>query len=223
MKKRKDEIEWSKMTEEQLEIIDYYCKDNMRQLKRICDPIIRTHNLPNMYYEDLYTIAVDTIGKSLFTYDETKSQFETYLIGNLKRKFNSWIRDNTRGCRCNVLRDDNGKILKEKDENGRERNIVIQNISIHQKVNDEDSSTYEDIIESNFNIFDELQEEMGFFKEDKVEKYIQSLSIKQKKIGKLLSSGYTKLEIREMLHMTSKEFSDQINGMKAYRKISILF
>lgn len=137
--------------------------------------------------------------------------------------FYDWTRDNERGIRCNVLKDENGRIVKEKDENGRERNVTIQNISIHQKVNDEDGSTYEDIIASNFDVFDELPEEMGFFKEDKVEKYIQSLSIKQKKIGKLLSSGYTKCEIREILHMTSKEFSDQLNGMKSYRKISILF
>lgn len=220
MKKRRDEIEWSKMTEEQLEIIDYYCRDNMRQLKRICDPIIRSHGLPNMYYEDLYTIAVDTIGKSLFTYDETKSQFETYLVGNLKRKFNSWIRDNTRGCRCNVLRDENGKIIREKDENGRERNIIIPNVSFD--IPNEDGTDLKEIIDSGFNIETELGL-VDFDKSDKVQDYLNRLTKKQRRIGILLSQGYTKNEIREYLHMEQKEFADQMFGMMSYEKVSVLF
>lgn len=215
----KQEIKWSKMTEEQLKIVTHYCDNNMRELKKICNPILIKCNIPYMNYDELYDVAVDTLGKSIETYSNEKSQFKTFLTGNLKRKFIQWVRDNTRGCRCNVLKDENGNIVKDEKDN----NIPIQNISIHQQINDEDNMTYGDVIASNFNIFDELSEEFGFAKDDKVEKYIQSLSIKQKKIGKLLSSGYTKLEIREILHMTSKEFSDQLNGMKSYRKISILF
>ncbi len=217
-------IPQSEMTEWQISIIEYYCKNNLRELKKLCNPIILKKGVPNMCFDDLYSDAMNVLLESVCSYKkEKKCSFKTFLLGNINKSFYDWTRDNERGIRCNVLKDENGRIVKEKDENGRERNVTIQNISIHQKVNDEDGSTYEDIIASNFDVFDELPEEMGFFKEDKVEKYIQSLSIKQKKIGKLLSSGYTKCEIREILHMTSKEFSDQLNGMKSYRKISILF
>lgn len=217
MKKRRDEIEWSKMTEEQLEIIDYYCRDNMRQLKRICDPIIRSHNLPNMYYEDLYTIAVDTIGKSLFTYDETKSQFETYLVGNLKRKFNSWIRDNTRGCRCNVLRDENGKIVK--DENG--INIVISNISFD--VPSEDEIDLKEKIDSKFNI-ENVKSKDIFSIEDsfddfcpKMKNYIRGLSKMQIRILEYLQNGYIEEEIVYKLNITIKTYRDCLNGIKSER------
>lgn len=214
----------SEMTEWQLETIEYYCRDDLRVLKRICLPLIIKKRIPEMYHDDLYSDAMKVLLESVSGFNkEKKCSFKTFLLGNINKSFYDWTRDNERGIRCNVLKDKNGRIVKEKDENGRERNVVIQNISIHQKVNDEDGSTYEDLIASDFDIFDELPEELGFAKDDKVEKYIQSLSIKQKKIGKLLSSGYTKLEIREILHMTSKEFSDQLNGMKSYRKISILF
>ena len=217
--KTKQEIEWSKMTEEQRKIVSHYGDNNMRELKKICNPIFRKCNIPYMNYDELYDVAVDTLGKSVEIYSEEKSQFKTFLTGNLNRKIRQWMRDNTRGCRCNVLKDENGNIVKDEKDN----NIPIQNISIHQQINKEDDVTYGDIIASDFNIFDELSEEFGFARDDKVEKYIQSLSNRQKKIGKLLSSGYTKNEIREILHMTPKDFSDQLNGMKAYRKISILF
>lgn len=217
--KTKQEIGWSKMTEEQLKIVNHYCDNNMRELKKICNPILRKCNIPYMNYDELYDVAVDTLGKSVETYNEEKSQFKTFLTGNLNRKIRQWITYDTRGCRCNVLKDENGNIVKDEKDN----NIPIQNISIYQQINEEDGVTYGDIIASDFNIFDELPEEMGFAKDDKVELYLKRLSKPQRRIAILLRDGYEKSEIKKMLHMEEREYVDNMLGIKAYENLRILY
>lgn len=217
--KTKQEIGWSKMTEEQLKIVNHYCDNNMRELKKICNPILRKCNIPYMNYDELYDVAVDTLGKSVETYSKEKSQFKTFLTGNLNRKFRQWITYDTRGCRCNVLKDENGNIVKDEKDN----NIPIQNISIYQQINEEDGVTYGDIIASDFNIFDELPEEMGFAKDDKVELYLKRLSKPQRRIVILLRDGYEKSEIKKMLHMEEREYVDNMLGIKAYENLRILY
>ena len=214
---KKTENIWEKLTEEQhIEMLNFYCKDNMWQLRKICDPIINQYEIPSVNHEDLYDVAVDTLAKSIETYDEEKAQFNTFLIGNLKRKFIQWMRDSTRGCRCNVLKDKNGKLVKDEKNN----NIPIQNISFDTPI--EEGIDLKEIIDSGFNVEIELGL-VDFDKSDKVNDYLNSLTKKQKRIGLLLSQGYTKSEIREYLHMEQKEFSDLIFGMMSYEKVSILF
>lgn len=214
---KKTENIWEKLTEEHhIEMLNFYCEDNMWELRKICDPIINQYEIPSVNHEDLYDVAVDTLAKSIETYDEEKAQFNTFLTGNLKRKFIQWMRDSTRGCRCNVLKDENGKLVKDEKNN----NIPIQNISFDTPI--EEGIDLKEIIDSGFNVEIELGL-VDFDKSDKVNDYLNSLTKKQKRIGLLLSQGYTKSEIREYLHMEQKEFSDLIFGMMSYEKVSILF
>ena len=68
-----------------------------------------------------------------------------------------------------------------------------------------------------------------FFEDDgekyseKMLKYIKTLSVLQKEVVKLIISGYTPLEIREILHITQKEYNDCLESMASYKNISIFF
>lgn len=42
---------------EKQEKIEYYAGNNMRHLKKLCDPIIAKKSLPEMYRDDLYSDA----------------------------------------------------------------------------------------------------------------------------------------------------------------------
>ena len=218
---RKKENIWKKLTEEHhIEMLNFYCKDNMLELKRVCDPVINKfmsqYRIPNMNQDDLYSVAIDTLADSISRYDEEKSQFNTFFTSNLKRKILKWMRDDTRGCRCNCLRDKKGKLVKDEKNN----NIPILNVSFDAL--SEEGIDLKEIIPSSFNVEMELGI-VDFEKSDKVKDYLNSLTKKQKRIGLLLSQGYTKSEIREYLHMEQKEFSDLIFGMMSYEKVSILF
>lgn len=47
-------IDYSRMTKEQIDLIDEYCKDNMKKLKQICHFVWGQKGLPSCYHDDLY-------------------------------------------------------------------------------------------------------------------------------------------------------------------------
>lgn len=204
------------LTPRQKEIINFYHDNNMAMLKRMCNPIIFRKGIPLMDYDELYDVASDTLLESLETYDELKgSQFDTYLNGNINRAFYDWTRDRRRAKRCNVLME-NGKIVKDEDGNP----IVIPDIPIDAPT--EDGIDMCEKIASSFNLEAELAEEIGISSGSKMDKYLNKLSKKQRRVAVYLSEGYKPPEIREILHITEKEYADCIKGMQSYEYIKIL-
>lgn len=209
---------YKSLTEIQLKIVEEYFANDMRNLRKICDPIIFRKGVPQMDWDDLYAVASDTLVESLISYDNSKgNKFHTYLTGNINRAFYDWTRDKHRGKRCNVLRDKNGKILKDENNNV----VIVPNISIDAPTEDGINS-YEKIA-SSLNISLEISEQIDILSENKMEKYFERLSKIQRKIATLLSEGYKPSEIREKLHITEKEYSNHMVMIKAYENISILF
>lgn len=213
-----EEIKWIGNKEKEAIAYEYLC-DGMRKLKEVCDPIINQKGLSktDMNRDDLYSIAIKTLNESLNTYKSEKSSFKTFLNGNLKRKFYSWDIDGKRGCRCNVLRDENGKIVK--DENG--INIVIPNISFDAP--SEDEIDLKEKIDSGFDI-ENVKSKDIFSIEDsfddfcpKMKNYIRGLSKMQIRILEYLQNGYIEEEIVCKLNITVKTYRDCLNGIKSER------
>lgn len=209
---------YKSLTEIQLKIVEEYFANNMRNLRKICDPIIFRKGVPQMDWDDLYAVASDTLIESLISYDNSKgSKFHTYLAGNINRAFYDWTRDKHRGKRCNVLRDKDGKILRDENNNA----VIIPNVSID--VSTEDGIDAYEKIASGFDIQSEIFKGIGIESGNKIEKYLEKLSKIQRKIVTLLLEGYKQSEIREKLHITEKEYSDHMVMIESYENISILF
>ena len=197
------------LTPQQQDTINFYHDNNMAMLRKICDPIIYRKGVSLMDYDELYDVASDTLLESLGTYDESKgSQFSTYLKGNINRAFYDWTRDNRRFKRCNLTeeRDENGNLAK--DKNGKQKYVVIADISIDAPIGDDSESTLADMLPSGFDLEAELAEEIGISSGSKMEKY--------------LSEGYKPSEIKELLHISEKEYSDCMMAIRAYKNIKIL-
>ena len=81
-----------------------------------------------------------------------------------------------------------------------------------------------DLMPSDFDTFDEVMKkrERGQYR-DKVQQYISRLSKRQVNILNLLIDGYSPSEIREMLGISSKEYSDSMEIMRSYENVKILF
>ena len=60
------------------------------------------------------------------------------------------------------------------------------------------------------------------FEGTKIQRYLDKLSYTQRKIVSLLSDGYKAKEIRELLHMDSKQYSNNLAAIQAYENVKIL-
>lgn len=212
------------LTPKQKEIIEYYHENNMAMLRKICDPIIFRKGVASGDYDELYGVASDTILESLASYDDTKEcQFHTYLTGNIKRAFYDWTRDRRRFKRCNLTeeRDENGNLVK--DKNGKQKYVVVADISIDAPVGDDSGATLKDMLASGYDIEEELAEEIGISSSgSKMDKYLERLSKKQRQVAIYLSEGYKPSEIRDLLHIDEKEYNDCLMAIRSYKNIKIL-
>ena len=209
-------IDYSNMTEEQLSLIYEYCKDDMRKLKQICYLVWGCKGVPNCYHDDLYDDAMNVLSESVLTYNpDGGANFKTYLLNNIHLSYGQWYRDtHLRAKRNNLALDKNGKI--KKDANGNP--IIIHNVSL-----DEPNPEYVDLIEK---LPSSKTVESEVFKDDvsdNIRKYLENLSTDQRKVAELIMDGYSNDGIMLILHMNHSEFNNCMNGLRSYRKISILF
>ena len=128
------EINYSDLTEEQLDIINEYCENNMKKLKIVCYLVWGKKGLPYMYHDDLYDDAMKVLVESVISYNpDNNTKFKTYLMNNINLSQREWYRNtHLRAKRNNLELDENGKI--KKDENGNP--IIIKNISIDSHTED---------------------------------------------------------------------------------------
>lgn len=213
-------IDYTEMTEEQIDVINEYCKDDLRKLKQICYFVWGKKGLPTCYHDDLYDDAMNVLVESVITFNpDGRANFKTYLTNNIRRSYGQWYRDtHLRSKRSNLLLDANGKIKRDKKNNP----IIIHNVSL-----DAPTPDCLDMIERislNYNLEDEVissnkQESTS----DKIREYLSNLTKEQREVAYLIMDGYSCEEIKEILHIEQSEFTNCMNGLKAYRNISLLF
>lgn len=194
------------LTPSQQQIIDKFCANEMRELKRICYPKIRrVCGDANMDDDDIYSIAMDVLVDSVKRYDDSQGKFETFLSSNIQNKINTYIRDTKyRAKRSNVQKDENGK------------DIYVPNIPIDAPT--DDGIDIVERIDSGFQIEDELPEEIGFSFGENVKEYLNSISEVQKKIAKYIMAGYKPSEIRVLLGLSEKQYAEHLAEMRSYEK-----
>lgn len=203
-----NQISKLEFTEDEMKIVTYYCKDDMKQLKKICDPLIANKNVTQMEYDDLYSNALNVLIESVKDYNSNKSKFFTYLIGNIKRSFYDWTRDRLKWKRCNLETDENGKVKKD----GSGLPIPIKNIPLDAPNDDGINWSEKIVVEENNN----NEYSSGFIR------YMNSLSKREKEIAELIIQGYQLSEIQDILHISEKKFIKIIGNMKSFEKRLIL-
>lgn len=202
---------YSFFTDEQLEMVNEYCRDNMKRLKKICYKRIRDIcGDSNMDEDDLFSIAMDVLIKSVKTYDESQGSLDTFLYNNIYKKSDTYIRDTKyRAKRSNVQKDKDGKVTH------------IPNTPLDAPT--DDGIDLAEKIASDFNIEDNLSEEIGFSFDEKIEKYIKELPIKVQKVALLICQAYEKSDIMRILNIEEKQYLDAMKTMRQSEYTSILF
>lgn len=191
--------------EKNLTLLQPYCENDMRKLKKMSKSIFMRFNEPltGADYDDFYSIANLTLWQAYNSYDpKTGISFEAFLYSCLQKKFKS-----------------------ELTHRHRQKRILNQiSVSLDATVEDEDECNLMNIISSDFDTFEkaiERQEREKF--QEKVQCYLSRLSSQQIAILNFLMDGFKAKEIREMLHISEKQYADNLQTMRCYENIRILF
>jgi DNA-directed RNA polymerase specialized sigma subunit len=199
-------------TKQKERILNDYCRNELQKLKKLCYPkICRIGGISQMDHDDLYSIALDALRDSADRFDEKRGgTFEAFLSGNINRKFSSYIRDKNSGKKT-------GRTACSSAGNTE----YIQVISFDALYKDD--AHMEEMIDSGFCMEEEVFAKAEFASDNKVEKYLDRLSKIQRKIVLLLADGYLQDEIRKLLRISKKEYSDHMLGIRAYENVKVLF
>lgn len=198
------------------EIINELFANDARELHKLCNKeIIKFGGISNMDYDDFYSrVGWDiSLAKNKFDLSKNKS-FKEYIHGVIKLSIWKEMKHRNREKRQII------KETEEVDVNGniQKKKVYIKNVSIDAPTPDgidlleritTSKSLEEEIIHENIS--------------DKMKEYLNNLSTNQRDVAELIMDGYSCEEIKDILHMEQNEYIDCMNGLKAYRNISILF
>lgn len=201
-------------TNEEMQIINDYCDNDMAKIKRITYPIIKKiGGLDGRHYDDVYSYVQFLLLKTIKDrkYDSDKSAFDTYFIGIVKRRIrDEFIRDRNRMKRMNII---------SNSETG--ENCIVQDISLDEYLsenNENDNKHHHEISDGNT-----VEQEIFGENSERLDLYMSKLSIRQRKIAELISFyGYSLNEAREYLNIDVAKFNDDLFGMRSYRKAKYL-
>ena len=182
--------------------INTYYADNARKLHKVVDKILfKFGGLSNKDRDDFYSLANEVFVQAMRRYDHTQS-FDGFLYSCLSNK-----------------------IMTEITRRNREKRRADRlSISIDSMNQDEEGCNLLDFIASDFDTFEEAAktQENGQY-QDKVQLYISKLSNLQVTILNLLIDGYKPNEVRGLLEISQREYAENMQTMRSYENIKILF
>ena len=195
-----DKIELNK---EQLAIIDEYCCDGMKKLKKLCDPIImKIGGISEKDHDDIYSLAQFLLYKSVKNYDKDNANgasFKTFLYNILSRRiYATYIRDKNRQCRSNTRIGKNGEV------------IFIPDVSLDAAT--EETQDIKEKIASDYNVED--ASEFDFTVDENVENFMSSLSNIQRKILEMKMKEIPTDKIRSELGISAARYAKEMESIK---------
>lgn len=183
-------------------ILDTYYADNAKKLHKVVDRILsRFGGLSNKDKDDFYSLANEVFADIMRKYDDSQS-FDGFLYS----------------CLSNNIMTEITKRNREK------RKADRMSISLDATNESGEDCCLLDFIPSDFDTFEEVAKRQdGEQYRDKVQMYIAKLSNEQVSILNLLVDGYKPYEVRQILEISEKEYSDNMQTMRSYDNVKILF
>lgn len=186
----------------QSDILDSYYADNAKKLHKVVDRILsKFGGLSNRDKDDFYSLANEVFAEIMKKYDYEQS-FDGFLYSCLLNKIMTEItrrnREKRKADRMAVSFD----VTRENEEECSLLNIIPS-----------DFDTFEEVVRRN--------ENQRY--QDKVQLYISRLSDLQVNILNLLIDGYRTNEIRDILNLSLTELTENLQIMRSYENVKILF
>lgn len=183
------------------EMLRIYYADNAKKLHKMVDKILsKFGGLSDKDRDDFYSLANEVFVDVLKRYDHLQS-FDVFLYVCL---FN--------------------KIKTEMTSRNREKHKVDRmSVSIDMPVGKDGTATWGDMLVANFDIEEEVLTKKRERYSPRILLYLDKLSVLQKEVLELIAAGYLPGEIKEILHISEKQYADCNAAIHSYRNISVLF
>ena len=211
------------MEQEVIKQIEFAIQDlyvnNQYKLKLICNKeMAKFGGLSPKDYDGFYSRAglEISIANKNQTYNPSKGKTPMeFLVGVIKKSIWKEMSDRNRAKRQVVIEteedDGYGNVIKKKK--------YIPTVSIDTPIGSDERVTIGDTLKSDFNIDYELQ---GILKDEKVEKFLNSLPKIQRQIAEMIMEDFSIREIKQRLELSDKQYADNFNALKSFKNISIL-
>ena len=183
-------------------ILETYYADNARKLHRTVDKILsKFGGLSDKDRDDFYSLANEVFVHALKRYDYLRS-FDGFLYSCLSNKIKTDITKRNRW----------------------KRRADRMSVSLDAVSGDGDGNSLLEFTASDFDTFEEVIRRQGNGRyHDKVQRYLARLSNQQVNILNLLIDGYRPNEIQRLLEITPGQYADDMQTMRSYENIKILF
>lgn len=209
------------------EILESYYKVNedkpeesAKKLHTMVDKILSQFGgITDFDREECYSIANLYISKyiksqldqNIEDFDEDK--FNGYMYFGITNKIKTYITRKNRGKRCQIV---------TSKEGNKEVKQYIYPTSLDNLMTDDGETKYMDVIPSDFDIESSIDVGELLNIGENVIRYISSLGTIQRQIADLIMQGYNSTEIKEILHISDKEYYTYLSDMKEYDKRKLL-
>ena len=181
------------------QILKPYYADNARKLHRMVDRILfKFGGLYGKDLDDFYSLANEVFADVLRRYDGIQP-FDGLLYVSLSNKIKS-------------------EMTKRNTQKRKADRLAV---SLDAPVGDESGHCLGDLLAGSYDLESELFGEVSAVTK-KLEQYLAMLSKRQKEVLNLLSCCYEAAEIQKALHMTERQYRDELEVIRSYEKVRIL-
>ena len=194
---------------EQQKIFNEYSENNMSKLKQQAYSCFkRFGGISEADYVDFYSIANEVLWNAAKEYDSSKNiPFENFLKFKLYNKFKTEMTKRNREKRCH----------KEVDQAGN----CIYKYALSIEAIAENIDYFDEIVSDDYTE-NKVLEKIELSENNKIHKYLNKLSIRQKEIVLLLSDGFKLDDIKAILHINKALFANDIKVIRSYENIKVL-
>ncbi len=192
----------------QQEFLDYYCENNMQRLKYISYQIFsKFGGISEKDYDDFYSIANMVLWNDIQSFDESKGiSFENILKFHLRNKFKTAMTKRNR-----------------KKRGGTNDRYGSQEVSLDAPVSSQDGNDTNLLeIISNDMKSDMEDQVTGLKYSDRVGKFLDNLSRRNRKIAMYIMVGYDPKDIKRILNISERKYNQAILEFRLYENICIL-
>lgn len=195
-----DSVTVKKVCEKHKDLVDSYFENDGKMLYSLIDKVLFKLKF-DVEKSDFYSLGSEIFLDALCRYDETQD-FNGFLYSCLMNKFKTEM---TR-------------------RNRQKRQADKNSISIDTPIGDENGSyTLGDMIASNINIEKEiLGDDTDIIMDERIERYLESLSKIQRKIIELKMQNVEVQHIKEELGLTDSQYSSHMQEVVQYEHIRLL-
>ena len=166
------------------------------------------YSIANLYISKYIN---DQLKKGIEDIDE--KEFNKLMYFGISNKIKKYLSYKNAGKRCQIV------VTKE---NGKEVKEYIYPMSLDNLMTDDGETKYIDVIPSDFDIESNIDVGELLNLGENVIQYIRSLGKIERQIADLIMQGCNSTEIKEILHISDKEYNTYLSDMKEYEKRQLL-